>query len=71
MPALPRRRARLVERQLPQARPLERRPRPARLAAGAARGQPEVVGEAIGWLDEHWQGDVFVPDELLPLVGVT
>jgi hypothetical protein len=27
----------------------------------------EVCG-AIGWLDEHWRGGVFVPDELLPLV---
>lgn len=29
--------------------------------------QHEVDG-AIGWFDEHWQGGVFVPDELLPLV---
>jgi len=28
----------------------------------------EVSG-AIGWLDEHWRGGVFVPDELLPLVS--
>jgi hypothetical protein len=28
----------------------------------------ELVDEAIGWLDEHWHGDVFVPNELLPLV---
>ena len=29
----------------------------------------ELVGEAIGWLDERWRGDVYVPDELLPLVA--
>jgi hypothetical protein len=28
------------------------------------------VDGAIGWLDEHWRGGVFVPDELLPLVAV-
>jgi hypothetical protein len=28
------------------------------------------VDDAIGWLDEHWRGGVFVPDELLPLVAV-
>jgi hypothetical protein len=28
------------------------------------------VEGAIGWLDEHWRGGVFVPDELLPLVAV-
>jgi hypothetical protein len=28
------------------------------------------VDEAIGWLDDHWRGGVFVPDELLPLVAV-
>ena len=32
--------------------------------------QAELVEEALAWLDEHWQGGVFVPDELLPLVGV-
>ena len=26
------------------------------------------VDDAIGWLDEHWRGGVFVPNELLPLV---
>lgn len=26
------------------------------------------VDEAIGWLDEHWRGGGFVPDELLPLI---
>jgi hypothetical protein len=26
------------------------------------------VDTAIGWLDDHWRGDVYVPDELLPLV---
>jgi hypothetical protein len=30
----------------------------------------DLVQEAVTWLDEHWQGGVFVPDELLPLVGV-
>jgi hypothetical protein len=29
----------------------------------------EVVEDAIAWLDEQWQGDVFVPDELLPLIS--
>jgi hypothetical protein len=28
------------------------------------------VDDAIGWLDDHWRGGVFVPDELLPLVAV-
>jgi hypothetical protein len=28
------------------------------------------VDGAIGWLDGHWDGGVFVPDELLPLVAV-
>jgi hypothetical protein len=28
--------------------------------------QADVDG-AIGWLDDHWHGGVFVPDELLPL----
>jgi hypothetical protein len=31
----------------------------------------ELVEKAVTWLDEHWHGGVFVPDELLPLVGVT
>jgi hypothetical protein len=31
--------------------------------------QCDVV-RAIVWLDEHWRGGVFVPDELLPLVAV-
>jgi hypothetical protein len=30
--------------------------------------QREIDG-AVGWLDEHWRGGVFVPDELLPLVS--
>jgi hypothetical protein len=30
----------------------------------------ELVAEAIRWLDEHWNGGVFVPDELLPAVEV-
>jgi hypothetical protein len=25
---------------------------------------------AVAWLDEHWRGEPFVPDELLPLVTV-
>jgi hypothetical protein len=29
--------------------------------------QADVDG-AIGWLDDHWHGGVFLPDELLPLV---
>jgi hypothetical protein len=28
------------------------------------------VDAAIGWLDEHWLGGVFVPDDLMPLVAV-
>ena len=28
------------------------------------------VDGAIVWLDDHWRGGVFVPDELLPLVAV-
>jgi hypothetical protein len=28
------------------------------------------VDDAIGWLDDHWRGGLFVPDELLPLVAV-
>jgi hypothetical protein len=31
---------------------------------------PRDVDDAIVWLDEHWRGGVFVPDELLPLVAV-
>ena len=30
----------------------------------------ELVAEAVGWLDGHWSGEPFVPDELLPLVTV-
>jgi hypothetical protein len=44
-------------------------PRALRVVPLAVRA--ELVEEALGWLDEHWQGGVFVPDELLPLVGVT
>jgi hypothetical protein len=33
------------------------------------RCKGSVVEEAIEWLDEHWRGGVFVPDELLPLVA--
>jgi hypothetical protein len=25
---------------------------------------------AVAWLDEHWRGEPFVPDELLPQVAV-
>lgn len=28
------------------------------------------VENAIDWLDDRWRGDVYVPDELLPLVAV-
>jgi hypothetical protein len=31
----------------------------------------ELVEDALAWPDEHWQEGVVVPDELLPLVGVT
>jgi hypothetical protein len=38
---------------------------------------PTLVGELHShsgrksvWLDDHWRGGVFVPDELLPLVAV-
>jgi len=31
--------------------------------------RPELVDEAIAWLDERWRGEVYVPDELLPLVA--
>ncbi len=34
-----------------------------------AKVRPELVGAAIAWLDESWQGGVFVPDALLPLVS--
>jgi hypothetical protein len=27
------------------------------------------VDDAISWLDEHWAGGVYIPDELLPLVS--
>jgi hypothetical protein len=30
--------------------------------------RPELVEQAIAWLDDHWEGGVYVPDELLPLV---
>jgi hypothetical protein len=29
----------------------------------------ELVQEGLAWLEENWQGDVDVPDELLPLVA--
>ena len=32
--------------------------------------RPRDVDDAIVWLDDHWHGGVFVPDELLPLVAV-
>jgi hypothetical protein len=28
------------------------------------------VDDAVVWLDDHWRGEVYVPDELLPLVAV-
>jgi hypothetical protein len=33
------------------------------------RVRPRLVAEAVGWLDERWRGEVYVPDELLPLVA--
>lgn len=30
--------------------------------------QGDVDG-ALVWLEEHWRGDVYVPNELLPLVS--
>jgi hypothetical protein len=32
--------------------------------------QARDVDDAIGWLDEHWRGGVFIPDELLGLAAV-
>ena len=32
--------------------------------------RPRYVDDAIAWLDEHWHGGVFVPDDLLPPVAV-
>jgi hypothetical protein len=32
--------------------------------------RPKLVALAIAWLDVHWQADVYVPAELLPLVSV-
>jgi hypothetical protein len=38
---------------------------------GAGReGRPELVRVALAWLGQQWQGDVYVPDELLPLFTV-
>jgi len=34
-----------------------------------AEVQPELVEQGIEWLDSNWQGEVFVPNELLPLVA--
>ena len=34
------------------------------------RLRPELVDDGVAWLEDHWQGDVFIPDELLPLVAV-
>jgi hypothetical protein len=31
-----------------------------------ARSFSALVDAAIAWLDERWQGEVFLPDELLP-----
>jgi hypothetical protein len=28
------------------------------------------VDDAIVWLDDHWRGGVFIPDQLLGLVSV-
>jgi hypothetical protein len=32
--------------------------------------RPEHVAVALAWLEQHWRGGVYVPDELLPLVSV-
>jgi hypothetical protein len=37
-------------------------PRVLRVVPLAVRA--EVVEDALAWLDEHWQGDIFVPNEL-------
>jgi hypothetical protein len=31
--------------------------------------EPDQVDTAVAWLEERWRGDVYVPDELLPLHG--
>jgi hypothetical protein len=28
-----------------------------------------VVADAVDWLEAHWQGPLFIPDELLPVVA--
>jgi hypothetical protein len=43
------------------------RPEPPRLEHDARLAR--APGEGLVWLDENWQGDVNVPDELLPLVA--
>jgi hypothetical protein len=30
---------------------------------------PAIVEQAVGWLDEHWVGEPFIPDELLPVAA--
>ena len=42
-------------------------PRPTRVPLPPV--EQRNVDDAIGWLDEHWRGGVFMPDELLPLVS--
>jgi hypothetical protein len=32
--------------------------------------RPVLVAVALAWLEQHWRGGVYVPDELLPLVSV-
>jgi hypothetical protein len=32
--------------------------------------EPDDVDSAVTWLDDHWRGEPYVPDELLPLVAV-
>ena len=32
--------------------------------------EPDGVESALTWLDNHWRGQPYVPDELLPLVAV-
>lgn len=36
--------------------------RPVRVRVPSQAIRPELVERAIGWLDEHWQGEPFIPD---------
>jgi hypothetical protein len=33
--------------------------------------QPALVEDAIAWLDERWQGGVFIPDDLLGVLAAS